>query len=234
MNWFQKKKHKELDSWYELSSNDVGPETQNILMEWLSVLPSSSHGILDMAAGQGYEARFMSKLGHRVTAYDGSRNMIRGSVYPVNQADMTNIKLPRASHEGILVKDVWVFLTDEERCRSLDIFYNALVRGGSVLIMSQYSDTRAHILSNESSFPFKVIRSDFPSDDDWMRYVESSTNNGGEILSIEYKTDSESFDYESARAGFSLDLTAFPFNSAYSAENRWISGRNQWVAQLTK
>ena len=237
MNWNPWKKRgieTSQDAWNELSSQDVGPKTMEILNVWVSTLPESAYGIIDMAAGQGFEARYLDELGYSVTAFDRSRDMIRGSVYPVKHGDMTNIRLARASYSGILVKDAWVFLDHTERVTALQKFYASLVHSGSVLILSQFADTRAHIIPNESKLPIKVIRSDFKSDKDWMAYVTASTNDGGEILSIEYQTDYSSLSRESNKAGFRLSFDEYPYNSDYSQENRWVTRRNQLVAKLTK
>lgn len=235
MNWgLGKRNLLEQRSWSETSDQDLGPDTAAILNIWLDSLPSSAYGILDMAAGQGFESRYMSQLGNKVTAYDNSDYMASNAVYQVNYGNMTSIKLPRNSFSGVLVKDAWVFLDDFERSQALDLFYSSLVRGGSTLILSQSSDTRAHIIPNESQLPIKVLLSDFRSRDEWSDYVLRNTNEGGQVLSIEYQTDKESFVRESKKAGFKLDLTGYSYNSNYSQENRWLPGRNQWVAKLIK
>lgn len=233
INLFRSALRKEGYTSSDYSSNGVGEETAKILREWASQLPTSSLGILDMAAGQGIASEFLARLGNKVTAYDTSSTMRRGAVYPVKHGDMTTIRLPRKSHSGILVKDAWVFLDSKERARALRIFYSTLVNGGSVLLLSQKNDTRAHVVPHDSGYPIKIIESDYNSTADWKAYVDAEIKRGGKLLSIEYQTDSDTMYSEASLAGFTATVDEYRFDSRYAQENIWVK-KSQVVATLQK
>lgn len=215
------------------SYEEVGNYTAALLGSWAKNLPTSSHGILDMAAGLGIESKLLHDMGHDVTAYDRSQHMRAGAIYNVKSGDMTNVRLRNSSYSGALIKDAWVFMDDNSREKTLSNIFPALVSGGSILIISQLSDNRVHIIPYDSKFPIKVLESDFSEKRAWERYLKEEVSRGGKVIAVEYETNNETMLLEGKNAGLKVTVETFGFNSALAQENRWRK-THQVVAVMTK
>lgn len=227
-----RKRYDAEDSWRVTSETKPGSSTCDVLDEWVRSLPEGV--VLDLAAGQGIESRYIADAHNRkVVAYDISDNLRKQSVYSVNRGDIFALNYGSRTYAGALIKDAWVFFDPNKRATLLEKLYNGLCTGGSVLIMSQWSDTRAHVIPPESDYPQKYLLSDYSSVSDWIFVLAKEKAGGGKVIAIEYEVSEQTFSEEANGAGFSLEIVEYRMGSALSMENRWKQVQ-QLVATLRK
>lgn len=218
--------------WRTTSEKVPGPHTSRVIDNWIQTLPEGD--LLDLAAGQGIESAYMNRIhSRRVSAYDTALSMRHNAVYTVENANIFKMHYGRESYAGALIKDAWVFFSPNDRTGLLQNLYKGLIRGGSVLIMSEWSDTRAHVIPEGSSFPQKYLLSDYENARDWINALAREKHSGGKVISIEYEVNEATFNEEASSAGFDVNVQYFGMGTGLSMENRWKQSQ-QYVAILRK
>lgn len=217
-----------------LHKNEVGPKTAEVILNWAGTLPKSRGGIVDLAAGQGIEASMLAGKGYRVLGIEISDFMIQNSYHgEMIRGDLTNLKLRQNSYSGALLKDAWIFLPIEKRLKFLGAVKKALVKDGSLLIISQMSDTRAHLVPIGSRYPTKILRNDFRTYEEWIRNIEKQQNMGSNVFAIEYESEPNGIIELAKKVGFKASIEEYGYRSALSQENRWIE-MSGFIAKLKK
>ena len=217
----------------DMHENTAGGATSELILNWAKSLPKSENGILDLAAGQGIESALLANNGYRVTAYDRSIQMSKNAYFGVHIADITKLHPKNNSYSGVLIKDALIFIPSPDLP---DMFRNlkaGLIRGGSIMIISQTATSRAHLIPHDSNLPISVPKNDFDSIVAWLKKVRDEVKSGGQIISIEFESNPQEISKTAKAAGFSSEVSSYSRNSPLARENRWIA-TDGFVAILKK
>ncbi len=111
----------------------------------LHLLPAKASSILDISAGTGVDAAWLSTKGHRVLAVEPTDAIRKAGAerHPSSQIDWLDDSLPtltrtmarKEAFDLVLVTAVWVHLSEIERQQALPNIV-ALLRPSALLIMS--------------------------------------------------------------------------------------------------
>ena len=74
-----------------------------------------------------------------------------------------------------------------------------------MLIMSQWSDTRAHVIPSSTSYPQRYLLSDYANTQDWLQAIQNEKKTGGKVIAVEYAVDENTFRDEASKSGFGVD-----------------------------
>lgn len=72
-----------------------------------------------------------------------NRELVQSAVFHVKRANVFNLSFGSAEIDGFLIKDAYKFFPVHARIGLLNNIYRGLRHGGSLLVMSEWSDTRA-------------------------------------------------------------------------------------------
>jgi len=121
-----------------LLDSDTRAAWKDLLRMWLPPHPSD---IVDLACGTGTLSALAAELGHRVRAFDLSREMVRraqaktahfGAAVEVRQADVSSPPLEPHSVDGVLARHILWTLPDPEAALAT---WAAAVRPGGRLVL---------------------------------------------------------------------------------------------------
>ncbi len=203
--------------------------TSAYLSPWLQSLPGNC--VLDLASGQGIEAKAISRQGFEVVAQDVSPSMLAGSYFEGLRVLGCAEVLPYAdgTFDGILLKDALVFMDPISRDEMFLEAQRVLAPKGSMLISSESTNMRVWRQDAPGKLPYREF---FETNDDWERIVEECST--GHDYSIYFQTDPNSIVELARQHGFKQSrLTQYPFNHPLGGENRWIK-RGGFVLELKK
>lgn len=206
-----------------LKNEEISPALAAKLLSWAQSLPDSPHPLLDIAAGQGVEAAFLSANGYPTIAQDPSelyKDNAYHDVFRMGVAD--HLPDENESIRGIICKDVWLFLSPRQRMKALTEAYRVLVLGGSMLIISEATaQHRAHYIPKGSKYPQRFSNPEM-TDADFYKHVESMSKNGDDVFTIDYKSTPDSVVNSAVECGFGVEsVTSFSLKSELAQQNKY-------------
>ena len=157
-----------------LCSHEAAPEKlmHEVVLPWVLTLPRNPGPILDLAAGQGIEAKFLSDKGYYCVGSDLSQLMTRNSQNARRiRAKADSIPLKDQSLSGGFMKDAWGFLSPEMKQHALEEIKRVLVYDGSFLIVTQLGSCMRIYYTENSSRYGSPLKDTYDNDSNWQEVV---------------------------------------------------------------
>lgn len=198
---------------------------------WLESL--TGNHVLELAAGQGIEAKHATEKGFKVVCLDLSREMAAKTHFDKNQytqADVAHLPFPENSLDGVYGNDFLIFVSPEKKRLMLNEIFRVLKPGGKVLLQSQIGDKlriRYYIVKGRNpdgtpQYAQANPHETYENNDSWQEKVREIENKGDEISVIEFHLTPEMFEQDAAQAKFiNLHTTQYGYNDPLSKEDRW-------------
>ena len=139
----------EPNSWYDANAEAASERYESVSSErvhgWMKhLLPAAPAAVLDVGAGSGRDAAWLSKMRHDVVAVDRSARMLaiaeaRHADLPIQWVEDSLPKLPRTFKTGlafdvILLSAVWMYVAPSDRARAFRKLMTILKPGGLLAI----------------------------------------------------------------------------------------------------
>ncbi len=216
-----------------LKQNERGTYVQDkIVLPWLRRLPTSPSGVLDLAAGQGIEAQFISEQGMSCTAIEPSAFLRKNSYYRhIKNGSVATLDFPQNSFGGVLLKDALIFIPPDDREKMMSSVRRLLVGGGSFLIISEQNSTlRIRYVPNGSQYPQSEAYDWESVKDHWQEAI-AETAKSGKIYGIEYVATVECVMRLAQQYGFNVSAYEYSVAHQIAQENRWVQ-KAGFVAEI--
>jgi len=216
-----------------LKSNERGVYIQdNVIGPWLRRLPESTGGVLDLAAGQGIEAQFISEQGVPCTTIEPSAFLRKNSYYRhIKKGSVATLDFPPNSFGGVLLKDALIFISPNDREKMMSSVRRLLVGGGSFLIISELNSTlRIRYLPNGSQYPQSETYARKKVKDHWQEAI-AETAKSGKIYGTEYEATVEGIMRLAQQYGFNISAYEYSVAHPIAQENRWVQ-KTGFVAEI--
>lgn len=203
----------------------------NYLLPWTVDLPGKK--IIDLAGGTGVESQLLSQIGFDVCLTDLSHSMLKSSeIKNKVQADAEYLPFGTEVFDGIIFKDIWVFLSPSQREKVLSEMKRILKPSGSIFLMSQHECSfRIHYMPAGSKYPQKETCASF---NEFVSTYAKLTLANDNIFSTEYISTPEDTKNIAEKLNLKIDkYFEYEFNTEMAKQNRWVR-RDGFVSIITK
>jgi SAM-dependent methyltransferase len=140
--------------------------SEKLLEPFLDMFPAPPAHILDIAAGTGRDAAWLSQRGYEVTAVEPVAELraVGQNLHPTDRIDWRDGALPDlvlspASERGfdvVLLSAVWQHLDDRDRARSMPNIADLTADGGMVLVSLRQGPSASSETLHAASVPATV------------------------------------------------------------------------------
>ncbi len=226
----------QFDADSDMKKNAAEPLHFAYILDWARGLPKSEKGVLDLAAGRGFEVVGLRNEGIKAFGIDQTQRMVQEKVTPfIMHGEATNPPIHDNSISGAILKDAILFFSPEDRKRMLLALQKSLVPGGSLLILSELSDAlRIRYLSGKSKWPAHEAF-DVSEARHWAKYVKKLQDTGDEVVSVEFPSVPEDIRQLALENGFTFHLLeSYKFGSPLAEERRWSKNKPGYICVLEK
>lgn len=200
------------------------------ILPWAQSLPEGP--LLDLAGGQGFESQSLADAGFDVTLVDRSAALLHSSQYSVDheagtrskaiRAEMQNLPFPDGHFSGVLLKDVWIFLSPQARIEALNEMKRVLKDGGSILLISQLGNYgRIRFMPSNMSYP---VKESCNTQEEMDKMLAGLVKSGDKIVSVEYFSNVPDTTKYAQQVGLAPSVVQeYDREDPLAKENRWIA-----------
>lgn len=219
----------------EINEVPRSPLLEERLFNWAEELPSG--WILDLAAGWGLEAKYLTDHDHPCIAYDASDYLTSHSLADdTEKGDVTKLRYKGDSFAGVMLINSLIFLSPWQRSRMFREVKRVLKRGGHFLIISQKNDYNDALLETDSQD--EVSDSEwFPQGDDesfgqWTQRIDRLIRKGNKLIETMYVSQPDDIRSQATQAGLSLvsdELLSSDTRFVQEVGGRWRNSREPFI-----
>lgn len=207
--------------------------SENYILPWANSL--AGNRILDLATGQGFEARELARNNFWVAGVDLSREMLRKNFHSMNVVGLSG-KLPFRGKifNGALMKDAWIFFSPKAKGETLGEIKRVLKPGGSLLLITEIGDKERIFFGRKDGGDGAPFYDSYPNDYNWQQRVDQ-TNKYSKVGHVEFICTVQSAQEVANENGFNCEiLREYDHFDPLACESRWNRGETVYGAPIGK
>lgn len=210
----------------EKSSCEQPVVRNQILLPWARSLRDGDEWIIDLGAGIGGEARWLSEQGYKTFAVEPSKTLSEKNMNKyIAQGyaeDVASLFLENSA-KGAYIKDCLLWMSPEQREQMLDGLGKVIIPNGTLLIITQEIEFMADWYSYKGSFVPKTAS--FDSNENWIQKLKEVGYND-DFGRIYFSCMPDEVNEMCKGTQFELaKVTRYGKDSPLSQENRWIDAK---------